>query len=480
MQINESKLIPLAKTPTGISGMDDVTEGGIPKGRPTLVCGGAGAGKTLFGMVFLVNGIVQYDEPGVFVAFEETAEELAQNVTSLGFDLKDLITRKKLLVDFIQVERTEIEETGDYDLSGLFIRLNTAIDSLGAKRVVLDTIETLFGAFSNHAIVRAELRRLFRWLKDKGVTAIVTAERGEGSLTRYGLEEYVADCVILLDHRVIDQISTRRLRVVKYRGSTHGTNEYPFLIGNNGFSVLPITSLGLDHIVPTERISSGVEGLDDMLGGNGYYRGSTILISGTVGAGKSSLAASFVDYACKRGERCLYFAFEESSNQIIRNMRSIGINLEPHVKNDLLQFHVSRPTLFGLEMHLITMYDTIKQFRPSIVILDPITEFTSIAPKIEVKSAVTRLIDYLKSNQITALFTSNTIEDYEQEQSEAGISSLVDTWVLVQNVEMNGERNRGIYILESRGMAHSNQIHEFWLTVNGIKIGGAKKTISEM
>lgn len=480
MLINESNMIPLAKTPTGISGMDDVTEGGIPKGRPTLVCGGAGAGKTLFAMEFLVNGAIQFNEPGVFLAFEETVEELAQNVTSLGFDLKDLIASKKLLVDFIQVEQSEIEEAGDYDLTGLFIRLNTAIDTLGAKRVVLDAIETLFGGFSNHVIVRAELRRLFRWLKDKGVTAIVTAERGEGALTRYGLEEYVADCVILLDHRVIDQISTRRLRVVKYRGSTHGTNEYPFLIGKNGFSVLPITSLGLDHIVPTERISSGVVGLDDMLGGKGYYRGSTILISGTVGAGKSSLAASFVDYACRHGERCLYFAFEESTNQIIRNMRSIGIDLEPHVKKDLLQFHVSRPTLFGLEMHLITMYDTIKQFKPSIVILDPITDFTSIAPKIEVKSAVTRLIDYLKSNQITALFTSNTIEDRAFEQSEAGISSLVDTWVLVQNVERNGERNRGIYILESRGMAHSNQIQEFWLTVNGIKIGEARHTNSEM
>ena len=480
MQINESKMMTLAKTPTGIPGMDEVTEGGIPKGRPTLVCGGAGAGKTLFAMEFLVNGAVQYNEPGVFLAFEETAEELAQNVTSLGFDLMDLITRKKLLVEFIQVERSEIEEAGDYDLSGLFIRLNYAIDTLGAKRVVLDTIETLFGGFSNHAIVRAELRRLFRWLKDKGVTAIVTAERGEGALTRFGLEEYVADCVILLDHRVIDQISTRRLRVVKYRGSTHGTNEYPFLIGKNGFSVLPITSLGLDHIVPTERISSGVDGLDDMLGGMGYYCGSTILLSGTVGAGKSSLAAAFVDSACKRGERCLYFAFEESTNQIIRNMRSIGIDLQPHVEKGLLQFHVGRPTLFGLEMHLITMYDIIQQFRPRLVILDPITDFTSVGSEVEVKSAVTRLIDYLKSNQITALFTSFTMEDRGPEQSEVGISSLIDTWVLVQNLERNGERTRGIYILKSRGMAHSNQVREFWLTDNGIKIGDARRTNSEM
>ena len=358
--------------------------------------------------------------------------------------------------------------------------MNNAIDTLGAKRVVLDTIETLFGGFSNHVIIRAELRRLFRWLKDKGVTAIVTAERGDGALTRFGLEEYVADCVILLDHRVIHQISTRRLRVVKYRGSTHGTNEYPFLIGKNGFSVLPITSLGLDHIVPTERIPSGVAGLDDMLGGKGYYRGSTILLSGTVGAGKSSLAAAFVDSACKRGERCLYFAFEESKNQIIRNMRSIGIDLEPHVKKGLLQFHIARPTLFGLEMHLVTMYDTIKQFGPRLVILDPITDFTSVGSEIEVKSTVTRLIDYLKSNQITALFTSFTTEDRGPEQSETGISSLIDTWILVQNLERGGERTRGIYILKSRGMAHSNQIREFSLTDDGIKIGDARHTNSKM
>ncbi len=480
MLLNESKLISLAKTPTGIPGMDEVTEGGIPKGRPTLVCGGAGAGKTLFAMEFLVNGAVQYHEPGVFMAFEETVEELAQNVASLGFDLEDLINNKKLLVEFVKVEQSEIEEAGDYDLTGLFIRLNNAIDTLGAKRVVLDTIETLFGGFSNHSIVRAELRRLFRWLKDKGVTAIITAERGEGALTCYGLEEYVADCVILLDHRVIHQISTRRLRVVKYRGSTHGTNEYPFLIGKNGFSVLPITSLGLDHIVPTERIPSGVAGLDDMLGGKGYYRGSTILLSGTVGAGKSSLAAAFVDSACRRGERCLYFAFEESKNQIIRNMRSIGIDLEPHVNKGLLQFHIARPTLFGLEMHLVTMYDTIKQFGPSLVILDPITDFTSVGSEIEVKSTVTRLIDYLKSNQITALFTSFTTEDHGPEQSETGISSLIDTWILVQNLEKGGERTRGIYILKSRGMAHSNQIREFSLTDDGIKIGGARHTNSKM
>jgi circadian clock protein KaiC len=479
MLTKASKLIPLAKTPTGIPGMDDVTEGGIPKGRPTLVCGGAGAGKTLFAMEFLINGVVQYDEPGVFVAFEETAEELAQNVISLGFELNELITNKKLLVEFVQVERRLIEETGEYDLEGLFIRLGYAIDKIKAKRLVLDTIETLFAGLANHAVVRAELIRLFRWLKDKGVTAIVTAERGEGALTRYGLEEYVADCVILLDHRVIDQISTRRLRVVKYRGSTHGTNEYPFLIGKNGFSVLPITSLGLDHIVSTERISSGVKGMDEMLGGKGFYRGSTILLSGTVGAGKSSLAAAFVEAACRRGEHCVYFAFEESTGQIIRNMRSIGIDLEPHLKKGVLQFHVGRPTLFGLEMHLVTMYDIIQQFRPSIVILDPITDFTAVGTNIEIKSIMTRLIDYLKTNPITALLTSFIQEDRGDEQSEIGISSLIDTLILLRNLESHGEMNRTVSILKSRGMAHSNLVRKFWLTNDGIRIGDLDETADD-
>jgi circadian clock protein KaiC len=470
MITDKSGLMPLLKTPTGISGMDEVTEGGLPTGRPTLVCGGPGAGKTLFAMEFLVNGAIQYNEPGVFLAFEETVDELAQNVTSLGFDLKNLIANNKLILEYIQIERSEIEETGEYDLEGLFIRLNYAIDAIGARRVVLDTLETLFAGLSNHAIVRAELRRLFRWLKDKGVTAIITAERGEGSLTRFGLEEYVADCVILLDHRVFNKISTRQLRVVKYRGSTHGTNEYPFLIGKNGFSVLPITSLGLDHTASTKRVSSGVAGLDKMLGGKGYYQGSSILLSGTVGAGKSSLAAAFADASCQRSERCVYFAFEESTGQIIRNMRSIGINLEPHLKKGLLQFHVGRPTLYGLEMHLVTMYDIIQQFKPSVVILDPITDFTAVGSDTEVRSTITRLIDFIKSNQITALFTSFTSEDHGDEQSEIGISSLIDTWVLLRNTEFNGERTRSVFLLKSRGMAHSNKVQKLRLTNNGIII----------
>ena len=362
----------MPKAPTGIQGLDEITGGGFPRGRPTLVCGSAGAGKTLLSAEFLVRGAMEYDEPGVFMAFEETAAELAQNVRSLGFDLEELEKRKKLAVDFVRIERSEIDETGDYDLEGLFIRLGAAIDSIGAKRVVLDTIENLFAGLQNQGILRAELRRLFRWLKDRGLSAVITAERGEGALTRHGLEEYVSDCVILLDHRVTDQISTRRLRIVKYRGTSHGTNEYPFLIDEDGFSVLPVTSLGLEHQVSEERISSGVPRLDTMLGGQGFYRGTTILASGTAGTGKTSLAAHFVDAACERGERCLYFSFEESPAQLIRNMRSIGLNLEKWSKKGLVQFHSSRATFYGLEMHLAIIHKIVQEFEPKAVVFDPI------------------------------------------------------------------------------------------------------------
>jgi circadian clock protein KaiC len=467
---SKQRLKFLPKSPTGIPGMDEITGGGLPKGRPTLIAGAAGCGKTLFAMEFLVNGIIQYDEPGVFIAFEENAEELAQNVASLGFDLKELVRQKKLIIDYVRVERAEIQETGEYDLDGLFIRLGYAIDTIGAKRVALDTVEVLFSALPNRGILRAELQRLFRWLKDKGVSAVITAERGDGTMTRFGLEEYVADCVILLDHRVNEQMSTRRLRIVKYRGTLHGTNEYPFLITKHGISVLPITSLGLDHKAPAGRVSTGIKELDDMLGGKGYYRGSSILLSGTAGTGKSSLAASFVNAACQRGERCLYFSFEESTEQIIRNMRSIGINLSPHVKKGLLQFHVARPTLYGLEMHLITIHELIKQHKPEIVILDPITDFFAVGSQAEVKAAITRIIDFLKANQITALFTSYTEEDTPNE-SVVGVSSLIDTWISLRNLENRGERRRGLFVLKSRGMAHSNQIRSFELTDNGIKIG---------
>lgn len=462
--------ICLLKCQTGIKGLDEITDGGIPGGRPTLVCGNAGCGKTLFAMEFLVHGAIEFDEPGVFMSFEESSKELAQNVASLGFDLKELELTHKLLLDHVSIERGEIEETGEYDLEGLFIRLNHSIDSIGAKRVVLDTIESLFGGLANEGILRAELRRLFRWLKEKGVTAIITGERGEGTLTRHGLEEYVSDCVILLDNRVERQISTRRLRIIKYRGSAHGTNEYPFLIDENGISVLPITSLGLKHIVSSERISSGIPRLDTMLGGKGYYRGSSILVSGTAGTGKTSIAANFANSACERGERCLYFAFEESPSQLTRNMRSIGVDLEPWIRQKLLNIYAVRPTLYGLEMHLVKMYKLIREFKPNVVIIDPITNLIAVGSDNEVKSMLSQLIDFLKADQITALFTNLSHAGSTFEHTEFGISSLMDTWLLLRDIEIGGERNRGLYILKSRGMAHSNQIREFLLTDNGIDL----------
>jgi circadian clock protein KaiC len=460
----------LPKSPTGIDGFDQVTEGGLPTGRPTLVCGGAGCGKTLFAISFLVHGATRFDEPGVYLSFEENTDELVQNVASLGFDLPGLIEKKRIVLDHVRVERSEIEETGDYDLEGLFIRLGFAIDSIGARRVVLDTIESLFSGLANQSILRAELRRLFRWLKDKGVTALITGERGDGTLTRQGLEEYVSDAVILLDHRVTEQVSTRRLRIVKYRGSAHGTNEYPFLIDEEGIAVLPVTSIGLSHAATSERISSGVARLDTMLGGQGYYRGSTILVSGTAGAGKSSLSAHFVDAACRRGERCLAFEFEESPQQVVRNMRSIGIDLQQWVDRGLLEFQAARPSVHGLEMHLSRMHRAIERFRPSVVVLDPVSSLISVAAEGDVRATLTRLIDYLKVQGITALLTSLTHGRGELEQTDVAISSIVDTWLLLVTLESSGERNRGLYVLKSRGMGHSNQIREFLLTDHGVEL----------
>jgi len=459
----------VAKTPSGIKGLDEITEGGLPTGRSTLITGGPGCGKTLFGMEFLVRGARDYGEPGVFMAFEEKAEELAENVRSLGFDLAEMIQRKQLVIDAVQIQRSEIEETGEYDLEGLFVRLNHAIDSIGAKRVVIDTIEVLFASLSA-SILRTELRRLFQWLKSKGVTAIVTAERGEGTLTRHGLEEYISDCVILLDHRIHDEVLTRRLRVVKYRGSSHGTNEYPFLIDARGITVLPITSLSLNHPASADRISTGVARLDAMLGGKGYYRASSVLVSGTPGAGKSSLAAHFVDAACARGERALYLALEESPSQIVRNMRSIGIDLERWSKNGRLSFHAARPTVYGLELHLAIIHRLVDETKPKVLVVDPVTNLHAVGTDVEVKSTLTRLIDLLKTQGITALFTSLTGDSANAEHSEIGISSLMDTWILLRNLEYNGERNRGLYVLKSRGMAHSNQIREFILTDQGVDL----------
>ena len=467
---NPTLAVQLQKSRTGIRGLDEVTHGGLPTGRPTIVSGGPGCGKTLFALEFLVRGATQFGEPGVFVAFEETQHELIENAASFGFDLKRLIARRQLFIDFVYIERSEIQETGEYDLEGLIIRLQHAIDTVGAKRIVLDTLEALFSGFSNIAILRAEMRRLFRWLKQRGITTVITAERGDTNLSRYGLEEYVSDCVILLDHRVSEQLSTRRLRVVKYRGSLHGTNEYPFLIEQGGISVLPITSLELRHAAPTRRISTGVPDLDDMFEGKGFYRGSTILISGTAGTGKSSLAATFANEACRRGDRCFYIAFEESVSQILRNMHSIGLNLQPWIKSGLLHFRASRPTQHGLEMHLLAIHRQVRELKPKVVVVDPMTDLLHGGSSAEIRSMLMRLIDDLKSNNVTAMFTSLTSAGDPLEQTDVGVSSLIDSWLVLREMEIDRERRRALYIVKSRGMAHSNQIREFVLTSRGVKI----------
>jgi circadian clock protein KaiC len=460
----------IPKCPTGIQGLDELTFGGLPRGRPTLVCGSAGCGKTLLGMEFLVRGATQFGEPGVCLSFEETAEELAANVASLGFDIRKLVARKKLAIDHVFLERSLVQEAGDYDLEALFIRLGHAIDSIGAKRVLLDSVESLFSGLDSESILRAELRRLFRWLKDKKLTCIITAERGSGTLTRHGLEEYISDCVILLDHRVTENVFTRRLRVVKYRGSTHGTNEYPFLIDADGLSVLPVTSVDLKHVASQERISTGVPALDDMLGGKGYYRGGSILISGTAGTGKSSLTAHFVNAACARGERCAVFSFEESASQMVRNMKSIGIDLGRWVKKGLLHLHAARPTTYGLEMHLVRMHRIIADFRPSVVVVDPLSGLLHSGTPAETSTMLLRLIDSLKEKRITAMMTSLTGHAGFQEETEVSVSSLVDAWLVLRDIESAGERNRILYLIKARGVAHSNQIREFILTDRGVEL----------
>jgi circadian clock protein KaiC len=460
----------LQKSLTGIKGLDEITKGGLPKGRPTLVCGGAGSGKTLLAAEFLIKGALQFGEPGVFMSFEETSDELTKNVASLGFKLDDLVAQKKISLDYVQIDRSEIEETGEYDLEGLFIRLEHAIASVGAKRVVLDTIETLFSGIPNPAVVRAELKRLFQWLKNKGMTTIITGEQGEKTFTRHGLEEYVSDCVIFLDHRISEQVSTRRIRVVKYRGSAHDTNEFPFLIDEKGITVMPITSLGLRHTVTNKRVSTGIPRLDAMLGGKGYYRGSSVLISGSAGTGKTSFVAHFADAACRRGERCLYFAFEESESQVMRNMLSIGIDLEQWVKKGLLKYHADRPTIYGLETHLSVMQKMINEFKPAAVIVDPVSNLNAVANYSNVKTMLTRLLDQLKLDRVTTVLTILTQESPTSESTDVDISSLADTWIQLRGIEFGGERNRGMYIIKSRGMAHSNQIREFVLTDKGVNL----------
>ncbi len=474
MELKKKARQPISKTlpkaATGIQGLDEITGGGLPRGRPTLISGGAGAGKTLFGLEFLVRGATQYDEPGIFMSFEESIPDLTKNVRSLGFDLERLVADKKLFVDHVSITRSEFGETGEYDLEGLFIRIADAVQRVGARRVVLDTIETLFGDLPNPAILRAEIRRLFEWLKQRGLTTIITAERHRpDELTRHGIEEFVSDCVIVLDHRIREEISTRRLRIVKYRGSTHGTNEYPFLIDSQGISVLPISSLGLDHEASNERVSTGIARLDAMMGGKGFYRGSSILLSGPAGTGKSNLALCFLDAACRRGERAMIFAFEESPQQIVRNARSIGIDLDPWVRKGLLQFHANRPTYGGIEQVLLLTHKHVLRFQPSVVVVDPVTNLLMVSTQNEVRSMLTRLVDFLKTQKITAMFTSLSATG-TLETSEADISSLMDTWLLLRTIEVGGERNRALYVLKSRGMEHSNQIREFVITSDGLRL----------
>jgi circadian clock protein KaiC len=460
------------KTPSGIEGLDEITGGGLPKGRPTLICGSAGCGKTLLGIQFLVKGITEYNEPGVFVSFEETVKDLSSNVVSLGFDLDKMIKEKKLRIDNIHIEKSEIQETGEYDLEGLFIRLNYAIDQIGAKRVVLDTIESLFGGMENTTLLRSELKRLFQWLKEKGVTAIITGERGDSTLTRQGLEEYVSDCVILLDFRVIDQIATRRLRIVKYRGSMHGTNEYPFLIDESGISVLPITSLKLEHKTSMEILSYGHHGLDKLFNENGFFRGNSVLVTGSAGTSKTMLASYFALGSCERKESVLFFSFEESPDQLIRNMLSVGINLKPFVKSRLLHIHSSRPSLGGLEMHLLVIHKLIKQYKPKTVVIDPISSLVTVGNSSEVRAMLVRLMDLLKVNLINAFFTALThphAKDHFDFTVDA-VSSLADTWIRLNNDSVATVRTRNLSIVKSRGMGHSNEINEFMIGDKGIKL----------
>jgi circadian clock protein KaiC len=468
-QIIEST-VGVQKCPTGIVGLDQITEGGIPKGRTTLVCGGPGCGKTVLGMEFLVRGARDYDEPGVFMAFEETTRELTENFGSMQFDIERLRACKQLYIEQVRVERNNIEVSGEFDLEGLFIRLQAALDSVQAKRLVLDTIECLFSGFRDATLLRSELRRLFSWLKERNITAVLTGEATENRLTRRRLEEFVADCVIFLDNRIVNQNSTRRLRIIKYRGSVHGSNEYPFLITKGGLSVLPAEKYQLLHPASTERISMGIPRLDDMLGGQGVYRGASVLVSGAAGTGKTSLAAHFVRAVCERGERALYFASEQSGDEILRDMRSIGIDLEPYQKRDLLRFRPLRANACGLEQHLVLINEQIDDFDPAVVVVDPITNFDCVGSPEEVKAMLSRLMDFLKSRQITALFNSLTAGDAAAEDSMVGVSSLMDNWLLVRNLEMNRERNRALYVLKSRGTANSNQIREFVLTDHGAEL----------
>jgi circadian clock protein KaiC len=457
----------LKKAPTGIAGLDELTEGGLPAGRSTLVCGGPGCGKTLLAATFLVSGAVDHNEPGVFLSFDERVADLGVNTASLGFDLPRLQERGLVAADHVYIERENIEETGEYDLEGLFVRLDHAIRRVGARRVVLDSIDTLFAGIPNLAIVRSELRRLLGWLKERGLSTMITAERGEQTLTRHGVEEYVSDCVILLDHRVIDEISTRRLRVVKYRGAAHGTNEYPFLIDRDGIMVFPVTSLALAHQVSSERVPSGLSGLDAMLDGKGYFKGSSVLLGGGPGTGKTSIAAHLAEATCRAGQRAAYFAFEESPDQLIRNMQSIGIDLRPWIDKNLLRIQASRPTLHGLEMHLALLLKTVQDFQPDVVIVDPLSALVANSSPTQTENMILRLVDHLKMLGITAFYTGLHVADGE---SGLNVSSIMDTWIIVRNTRLDDDLVRRLHVVKSRGMPHSARVLEMEITPAGVRL----------
>ena len=462
----------LSKAPSGIRGLDEITGGGLPRGRPTLVAGGPGCGKTLAALQFVARGATDFDEPGVFFSFEEPVEDVVRNASSVNLELRELVDEGRLHLEHVRIDAAETEAAGRYDLDGLFVRLARAIDRVGARRVALDTLDSIFSTFAEAGILRSELRRLFGWLKDEELTTLVTAEQGDGSLTRHGLEEYVADCVIFLDHRVDDEIPTRRLRIVKYRGTGHGTNEYPFLIDDDGVGVMPITSTTLDHDAPAERVSTGVEGIDAILGGEGLYRASTTLVSGTAGSGKSMIGCHFVDAACRRAEPALYFAFEESPRQILRNMRSVGLDLEPHLESGLLHIESTRPSVLGLEKHLVRILRLLDEHEPRVVVFDPITSLVQGGSRMAVRTLSTRLIDGLKARDVTALFLALTSQGgpAEMETSHVEVSSIMDSWLVVRDVERDGERRRSIYVIKSRGMEHSRQVHEMRISDRGIEM----------
>ena len=469
----KSNGIQLQKCLTGIKGFDEITAGGLPKNRVTLISGGPGAGKTLLGIDFLVNGVTSYNERGVFMSFEETEAELYEDVASLNLDFHGLVLKKEIAFEYVLLDRSDIQGKGEFNLEGIFIRLELAIDAIGAKRVVLDSIESLFAGITDLGILRLEIKRLFRWLKQKQVTSIITGEQGKDSFTRHGLEEFVSDCIILLDNRVRQQISTRRIRVIKYRGSNHGTNEYPFVIDKDGLSVIPITSAGLDHPGSAEKVSTGVPTLDEMFAGGGYTRGSTVLVSGTAGTGKTSLAVAFAVERCKQGERCLYVSYEESPGQLVQNMRSVGFDLEKWTKKGLLKIVSTRPAFFGLEMHLLDLYKILAGFDPSAVVIDPLTSLIGQAEESEIQSMLTRMIDALKSKGITGVFTSLVSSSASNDTSgEIGVSSLIDTWIVVRELEenMGNRRTRGLYIAKSRGTGHSNDIHKLVFSDDGIDL----------